>query len=182
MSSSADIVTRALKRLKLLEPGETPAAEDAADGLAALNAMIAGWDADGLNVSPDVPLGARHEEGVVALLAVRLAEDYGKTPGSVLIRDADMGYQRLQNEYFRVPTANMDSALTNMPSQRIWVPLANTPVWQPAYAYSVSDRVQWRGNTYECTTAGTSASTRGPIGYDSAVSDGTVVWQFKEAV
>lgn len=178
MSSSAQIVQRALKRLRLLQPGETPSAEDAADGLAALNAMIAGWQADGLEVTGDVPLAARFEEGVVALLAVRLAPDYGMdAPGQVLA-DAQTGLQRLQAAFFTVPTSQFDYALTNSNTQS--APNGCGPVtqWAQKTAKAVADRVQSNGHIYTCTTAGTTGILR-PLGTASSIPDGTVVWAFE---
>lgn len=180
MSSSAQIVTRALKRLGLVEPGETPAAADAEDGLAALNAMLAGWEADGLNLSPDVPLPAKHEEGVVAMLAVRLAEDYGKSPGPVLLRDAGTGMRRLEADYVSAPLASFDLALVAMPSKVQPIVTNEVDDWAVSTAYSAFDRVLADDrNIYECIIAGTSASTgNGPHGTGPNIEDGTATWRF----
>jgi len=177
VSSSAQIVTRALRRLKVIGAGEDPSADDAADGLAALNAMIAGWEADGVKVSGDVPLDARFEEGVVALLAVRLADDFGTSPSAGVVRDAENGWARLQAAFNHVPLAQFDTALRNMPSQRYWLSVGNPDLWAQKTAYSVGDQVQSNGRLYECTVAGTSGILA-PLGTASSVADGTVTWQF----
>jgi hypothetical protein len=177
VSSSAQIVARALRRLKVIGAGEDPSADDAADGLAALNAMIAGWEADGVKVSGDVPLDARFEEGVVALLAVRLADDYGTSPSAGVVRDAENGWARLQAAFNHVPLAQFDTALRNMPSQRYWLSVGNPDLWAQKTAYSVGDQVQSNGRLYECTVAGTSGILA-PLGTASSISDGTVTWQF----
>jgi hypothetical protein len=178
MSSSAQIVTRALKRLGLVEPGEDPAADMAADGLAALNAMLAGWAADGINVSPDVPLPAKHEEGVTALLAVRLSSDY---PGSLTSRvqtDADTGMQRLYSDYISAPLATFDCALLGMPSKG-QIMTATLDDWAVSTAYAEYDRVEANRRIYECIVAGTSASTGdGPHSAGPEITDGTVTWRF----
>lgn len=66
-----------------------------------------------------LPFDASLEGGVVAMLAVRLAEDYGITPGPVLLRDADRGEARLAAAFLHVPKASFDAALTRTPSQII---------------------------------------------------------------
>jgi hypothetical protein len=178
VSSSAQIVSRALRRLRVIGSAEDPSAEDAADGLAALNAMIAGWEADGVKVSGDVPLDARFEEGVVALLAVRLADDYGTAPSPGVVRDAETGWSRLQAAFNHVPLAQFDSALRNMPSQRYWTAVGSPPLWAQKTEYSVGDQVQSNGRLYECTVAGTSGILA-PLGTASSIADGTVTWQFE---
>jgi hypothetical protein len=178
MSSSAQIVTRALKRLALVEPGESPAAADAADGLAALNAMLAGWEADGINVSPDVPLPAKHEEGVTALLAVRLAGDYGKEAGSQVYADARTGMARLEADYISAPLAVFDSALVGMPSRGI-IQVTASDDWAVSTAYAELDRVEANRKIYEAIVAGTSASTgSGPSANSDEIDDGTVTWRW----
>jgi hypothetical protein len=179
MSTSAEIVTRALKRLGLVEPGESPAAADAEDGLAALNAMIAGWEADGINVSPDVPLPAKHEEGVTALLAVRLAPDYNRTPSPLVFADAEKGMERLYADYISAPIAAFDSAL-HMPSVYTTL-ISDTDDWAVSTAYAEFDRVEANRKIYECIVAGTSASSGdGPHSSGPEISDGTVTWRFIE--
>ena len=66
-----------------------------------------------------LPFDASLEAGVIAMLAVRLAEDYGITPGPVLLRDADRGEARLAAAFLHVPKASFDAALTRTPSQII---------------------------------------------------------------
>jgi len=66
-----------------------------------------------------LPFDASLEAGVIAMLAVRLAEDYGKTPGPVLLRDAERGERQLEAAFLHVPKAVFDPALTRTPSQII---------------------------------------------------------------
>ena len=181
MSTSSDIVKRALKRLGILAPGEDMSAADGADGNAVLNALIASWENDGVIVSPDVPLPARHEEGIVALLAVRLALDYGMVASDQIQVDASKGWDALLADYIRPPLSQFDTALKNMPSQRYWGGVGNAALWKPQWAYSVGDRVQYRGRIYECTVGGTSAGTVGPTARTTAL-DGTVTWNFERVI
>ncbi len=180
MSSSAQIVARALKRLNLVAPGEDPAAADAADGLAALNAMLAGWQADGIDVSPDVPLPSKYEEGVVALLAVRLAPDYGREPAAQVQLDAIRGRKRLQAGYISPPLAKFDLALIASPSKVNPITTAEIDDWAVSTAYDLGEWVLAASrNIYECIVAGTSASTgSGPHGTGQQITDGTVTWRF----
>lgn len=66
-----------------------------------------------------LPFDAEHTGGIIAMLAVRLCEDYGKAPGPVLLRDADRGETRLAAAFLHVPKAVFDPALTRTPSQII---------------------------------------------------------------
>lgn len=63
-----------------------------------------------------LPFDAKLEAGVVAMLAVRLSEDYGKPPGPVLLRDAERGESQLRAAFLHVPKAGFDLGLTRMPS------------------------------------------------------------------
>lgn len=50
--------------------------------------------------------------------------------------------------------------------------------WTPAASYSVGNRRSNGGNAYQCTKSGTSASSGGPTGTGSAITDGTVIWKY----
>lgn len=178
MTTAADIVTRSLKRLRILAPGETPAAADAEDGLAALNAMIASWETDGISVAADLPLDDRFEQGLVAMLAVRLAPDYGIEPAASLLRDAEEGRAAITAAFLTVPRTQFDVGLTRSSTQNTPYACAPPEQWAPAAAYEVGDIRQWQGKLYECVIPGTSAHYGGPLGFESAITDGTVVWSF----
>lgn len=63
--------------------------------------------------------GSRPFEGhIVAILGVRLCEDYGMQPGSVLARDADMGMSAILNHFIIPGMAQFDYGISRMPSQR----------------------------------------------------------------
>lgn len=66
-----------------------------------------------------------------------------------------------------------------------WISLASDTLvavaaWAASTAYVVGDRVNNSGNVYQCTTAGTSASSGGPTSTDpdEAIVDGTVIWRW----
>ncbi len=50
--------------------------------------------------------------------------------------------------------------------------------WAPSSAYGLDARVSNAGETYRATTAGTSASSGGPSGTGTSITDGTVVWTY----
>jgi hypothetical protein len=50
MATARDIVTRALKACRILAPGESPSALEAADALYLLNMMLSSWSNDTLNI------------------------------------------------------------------------------------------------------------------------------------
>lgn len=61
----------------------------------------------------------RFESGIHALLAVRLAGDFGRDPRPQTYRDAENGWTALCSAFVRPPTADVfDSALRRMPSNR----------------------------------------------------------------
>lgn len=59
---------------------------------------------------------------------------------------------------------------------------ANAPAWVHNTAYAVGNQVSNNGNIYRCILAGTSASSGGPSGISSSISDGTVTWSYSPPV
>lgn len=52
------------------------------------------------------------------------------------------------------------------------------PAWAGSTAYTVGTFRTNGANQYKCVTAGTSASSGGPTGTGSAITDGTAVWDY----
>ena len=184
MATATELTTRALRRLGVLDPLQAAAAEDIQTGTEALNAMIASWETDGL--SGDVlPLDSRHEAGVVAMLAVRLAEEYGKTPGPVLARDAKDGWTALQAAYMPIPMSVFDLGLRQHGAGFVYEYYSwqdpNVPAWEPNTAYVLRFTVTANGNLYECISPGTSGATA-PAGTQAIIADGTCEWCFRRVV
>ena len=50
--------------------------------------------------------------------------------------------------------------------------------WAASTAFLLNQQVHNGGNVYRCTTAGTSASSGGPTGTGSGISDGAAVWAY----
>jgi hypothetical protein len=119
MTSMGDVVTGALKRLRVINPRKTPDGAAGSEGLTALNEMMHSWKAEGVDTdhdtlaaSDDFPLDDEHIQGVKALLAVRLASDYGMDIDAGIGRDAEMGWAALQAEYIEpAGDASLDAGL-----------------------------------------------------------------------
>jgi hypothetical protein len=114
-----DIVTRALKRLRVINSRETVEAIAATDGLERLNDMMhalkaAGVeiDHDTLEATDDFPLDEEFVQGTAALLAVALADDHGAEVSDGTARDAQQCWEGLQAEFVAKPDpATVDLAL-----------------------------------------------------------------------
>lgn len=179
MATATQISTRALRRIGAFDALESPSAMDIANATEALTAMIASWEAEGL--SGDVlPIDSRFEQAVVAMLAERLCEEYGKTPGPVLSRDAAVGWQTIQAAFLAVPESKFENAIryTGMLTDEGVIDGARVVYqeWEASTAYELRAFVINNANRYELVTAGTSASSGGPTGTDSSITDGTCVW------
>ena len=166
----------------MIDALESPSAADTAHATEALSAMIASWET--YQLAGDIlPIDARFEQGVTALLAVRLAEDYGKTPGPVLMRDADNGWTALLAAFLSVRPQTFDNVLQvgRYGYRQLDTTYAkDLSVWSPETQYELYTRAYWGGQIYGVTTAGTSG-TDGPSGTGSDITDGTVVWVWRHA-
>jgi len=126
MATMNDVVNGALKRLQVLNPRFAPDGNAGIEGLIALNDMMAAWKSAGVDIrhvilegAEDFPLGDEHVQGTKALLAVRLAGEYGMEVDDGIVRDADMGWEGLLAEYVdKAPVAEFDPALTRLTLNR----------------------------------------------------------------
>lgn len=66
------------------------------------------------------PLDDSLEAALVAVLAVRLSEDFGRTVGPVLARDAAHGEAQLAGAFFRIPATTFDDTIIRIPSGRYY--------------------------------------------------------------
>ena len=185
MATATEISQRALKRLAIVDPGETASAIDVQDATEALNAMIAAWEVNWLS-GDTLPLDPRFEQGIIAMLAVRIASDHNITPNAILLRDADRGEENLRAAFFTVPQSTFDNALVRSGTNYTFGTLAgNTPSnygpWQASTAYDLRLYAVNNANLYEVKTAGTSAASGGPTGTGADITDGTVVWVWRKA-
>lgn len=183
MAQTREVITRALRRIRVVGLLEDPSHELMRHGLEVLQDMLSAFEADGLTtetvtLTGDVVLGSRTvtgldsgdnirttadivvgmdivgtgvvarvfrivsageiemdqaatqtgsgvslvftaipfddslTDGLVALLAVRLAEDFGATVGPILMRDASRGRAQISGMFFDVPSKGiLDGAL-----------------------------------------------------------------------
>jgi len=128
MSTARDICTKAVRRL-IPAIGQDLSADEATVVLDALNKMMSSWAAKGVDVNhypldleSPFPLEEMHEQGVIALLAMRIAGDFGITDAALpsgVVRDADEGWTGLQAAYIRPGKVRFDGGLARMPSQRL---------------------------------------------------------------
>ena len=121
MTTALDIATRAYRKLGIAGTGDTLTADELAEGIDALNAMMHGWKLAGVDIehtdlsSDDTfPLGPEFAEGTVYLLASRISPDF-TTPASF---DADDWFRKFQAAYMAIDTVNMDM-FARMPSQYV---------------------------------------------------------------
>lgn len=186
MTTTAVLATRALRRLRVAAIGQEPSAAAQAAAVQALTDMHASWNADGLTV-PALPLDERFDQGLVAMLAVRMAGDFGKAPDEIMVRDAINGERQIMAAYFGVPASRFDDALTstghNYDVGTLYGQVDdNYSQWKASTAYVLREFVTNNAMLYECVVAGTSASSGGPTGSDEAITDGTVTWTFRRIV
>lgn len=120
MATVNDIVSRALRKARIVGHGETAAGEDATAALEDLNMMLAAWKLAGVDIthtaltlSSTFPLADEYEEGTVHMLARRLSDDVAIPVGF----DADDFFRKIQAAYMSISEASMPASLIDLPSQ-----------------------------------------------------------------
>lgn len=120
MATVLQHLTRALRLIGALQEGEQPNAEQTADGITALSAMLAGWEGEGiglgiagttLEAATVLPFPATHDEAVQCNLALRLAPEYAAAIHPVLADRADTAFRTLQGQYDEMIPATVEPAL-----------------------------------------------------------------------
>ncbi len=119
MTTALDIVTRAFRKVGISASDEVLQADEAANGIEALNMMLHGWRLRGVNLAhadltttSAFPLSPEFEEGTVYMLADRIGADY-VAPRSF---DADAWFRGIQAAYLTIPESSMPRALIDVPS------------------------------------------------------------------
>ena len=123
MATAYDIVLRAYRKIGIVAEDEPMSADQAANGIAALNMMMHGWELHGVNVlhadlalTDTFPLQNRFHETTVYLLADRLAPENSRPAP-----DADTFMRALQAAYMIIDEATLPRALVlNPSSRRLW--------------------------------------------------------------
>lgn len=119
--NASEIVTRALRRIRVVAKDEAPDADDMAEGVKALNSMMFGWKAHGVDVehvelepADAMTIGTEYEQAVIDLLAARLGPEYNEP-----YPDADYAWRMLQARFLVLDEVEIDTPLTRLPTQRI---------------------------------------------------------------
>ncbi len=123
-TTARDIVYGALRLIGSVPSGEVPDAEEARDGLEALNRMLHGWKTRGVDIGhADLALGDamvladEYQEGVKYLLAVRLAPEYERPLTPELASVADGAWRAIQMAYVSPTELTVESGLLKMPGE-----------------------------------------------------------------
>lgn len=115
MATCRDIVESAFRKIGVVASDEPMTADQADNGINALNRMMHGWLLDGIDIGHiDLDLAdvftmePQFEEGCVYLLADRLSPDYS---APVNFSTSDFK-KRLSAAYLIIPDSKLDRALT----------------------------------------------------------------------
>lgn len=111
-----DIVSDAIGRIGVLGNGQPMPNEMAQKTLRALNQMMSTWQSRGLNyqhstltLDDDWALGAELEGDVIALLALRMTDDYAPEAATPLLRrDARVGWSHIYGVLHDTPASQTD--------------------------------------------------------------------------
>lgn len=129
MATIRDVITRAYRLCGVADPEVPVTAQQATDGLEALNSMLSSWEARGAYVGHDTDytlnsefetgeLPDRYREPVTWLLAEVLAEEYGRPLTPTKAKKVKDSWDTIQANYMRPAKLTMDKGLERMPSQR----------------------------------------------------------------
>lgn len=122
MATVLDIITRAFRKTGIGQIGETLTADMQAEGLDALNMLIAAWALEGVTlpsaalVQDDVfPFADKYQEGVVYMLASRISPDY-MVP---MTFDPERFMRLFRTATMAITAVTIPGGLTRMPSQML---------------------------------------------------------------
>lgn len=119
-----DAVTRALRLIGVIDPGEAGSASEISTGLEALNVMLDSWAGDGVGFTHTTMTGSDNLtveddeiEAVEYSLAVALAAEYGAAIPAQIAFKAERGFERFLATRITVEEVSMPTELTRLPSQ-----------------------------------------------------------------
>lgn len=61
----------------------------------------------------------RHESGIIAMLAMRLCDEFGKEPSAMLRQDAASAFYSLMADYVKPPTSTFDTGIIDTTTGRL---------------------------------------------------------------
>lgn len=104
--TNLELIKAALKLAQILGESEDPTAEQAADGLAAMNELFAEWDADGIDIghytqsslAAESPIYSDAIRAAKYNLAVQCCAEWERTPPPLVLGIADSTHSRLRRE------------------------------------------------------------------------------------
>lgn len=121
-STRNEIIARAFRQLGQIEPGESPSAEQLAQGIEALNNMVQAWEADGIKLWRLTPVEITLADG---------DNDYS-TPSDPPIFDICDAFYRLDSEDLPLRVVNYIEFLRIQDKEEVgeplWVALQGTDV------------------------------------------------------
>lgn len=124
MATVQTISKRALRLLSILQSGEEPSSGEAQDITESFNAMMHGWDMDGVLVrhqsltwTDTIPLEDNHDNAMAYMLAVMIAPEFGKQVPIEVVEMARREYGNLRHFYanpdhFDLPAQSAENAET----------------------------------------------------------------------
>lgn len=122
MTLVSDIVSRAFRKIGVKSEDEALTADQIANGVDNLNAMMGGWPLMGINytgseleATDTFPLPQKFEESTVYLLAGRLSPDYEVQPV-----EASRFHRALQAAFMEVETVSMPTTLLRTNARRLF--------------------------------------------------------------
>ena len=106
MPEVSRIVSRALRLLRVIDPNESPEAEQMVGAIEALNGMMRRWEANGLSLgwsdvsvpSDEVPAPDEAIDAIVFNLATKLRPEYGAALEQDVYINADQGLSALRRD------------------------------------------------------------------------------------
>ena len=118
MATASQVITRALKRLRVLPSGTTQTSDETTDCLEALNDMLHEWSIDGIDLAHTTLLSTDaldvpddHIGPIADNLAMRVADMFGAQVSQLLAMDAQAGKAALVAYHFTIADLTDDNPL-----------------------------------------------------------------------
>lgn len=115
MATALDVITRAMRKLRVLGIGKDPKDAEAQEGLTELNNMLAEWAIDGIDIahltlilSDEIDVPDDHLTAIVLCLAARLGGTYGAALSEADAGSLDHRLAILRAYHFSIATIGID--------------------------------------------------------------------------